>query len=210
MVWSRKTPPNLNTMGVRSEDKARDVVLNKNQEDSVALPAKQGKCRGQARKALLQVKKTPRTVLLRWCHALYAGVPPAKRRTNFRKRLPSRGKMRADFVQSPEATINVALLQPSSPLAVGPLPQLNAKHRQILFRQGPMEYRQLQHVSFRGDVGGVAIRGHDGKEEAWLKGDREEWLDHLLSLLLPLVEYVETKQSLQMKGTRAPPPQFVA
>lgn len=73
-----------------------------------------------------------------------------------------------------------------------------------------MEYSQLEHVTFRGDVGGVAIRGPLGKQEAWLKGDREEWLDHLLSLLLPLVEYVETKQSLQMKSSTRAPPQFVA
>lgn len=73
-----------------------------------------------------------------------------------------------------------------------------------------MEYSQLEHVSFRGDVDGVAIRGTAGTEEAWLKGDREEWLDHLLSLLLPLVEYVETKQSLQMKSSTRPPPRSVA
>lgn len=81
---------------------------------------------------------------------------------------------------------------------------------QILFRQGPMEYSQLQHVSFRGDVNGVAIRSAVGSEEAWLEGDREDWLDHLLSLLLPLVEYVETKQSLQMKSSKLAPPRSVA
>lgn len=73
-----------------------------------------------------------------------------------------------------------------------------------------MEYSQLQHVSFREDVNGVAIRSSVGKEEEWLKGNREDWLDHLLSLLLPLVEYVETKQSLQMKSSSVPPPRFVA
>ena len=80
---------------------------------------------------------------------------------------------------------------------------------QILFRQGPLANSQLKHVSFRGDANGVAIRGVLGEEEAWLKGDREEWLDHLLSLLLPLVEYVETKQSLQM-NLKQPPPKFVS
>lgn len=73
-----------------------------------------------------------------------------------------------------------------------------------------MEYTQLQHVSFRGDINGVAIRSTIGKEEAWLEGNREDWLDHLLSLLLPLVEYVETKQSLQMKSTTLGPPRSIA
>lgn len=68
---------------------------------------------------------------------------------------------------------------------------------------------QLKHVSFRDDANGVVIRGVIGEDEAWLKGDREEWLDHLLSLLLPLVEYVETKQSLQM-NLKQPPPKFVS
>ncbi|CBN78452.1 conserved unknown protein [Ectocarpus siliculosus] len=96
------------------------------------------------------------------------------------------------------------------PFAVMRGPEVEQERWEILFRQGPLEYSQLQRISFRGDVGGVALRGVAGEEEAWLKGDREEWLDHLLSVLLPLVEYVETKQSLQMKSTRAPPPKFVA
>lgn len=68
---------------------------------------------------------------------------------------------------------------------------------------------QLRHVTFRLDANGIAIQGTEGEEEAWLKGNREEWLDHLLSLLLPLVEYVETKQSLQM-NLHPPPQRFVS
>lgn len=58
-------------------------------------------------------------------------------------------------------------------------------------------------------MNGVTIRGVEGEEEAWLAGDREQWLDHVLSLLLPLVEYVEMKQTFQL-NIDAPPRRFVS
>lgn len=73
-----------------------------------------------------------------------------------------------------------------------------------MFRQGPLNSEQLEHVAFREDVGGIALRGVEGEQEAWLSGDREQWMDRVLALLLPLVEYVEAKQHQHMKGGAMP------
>ncbi|CAM9839130.1 unnamed protein product, partial [Choristocarpus tenellus] len=74
-------------------------------------------------------------------------------------------------------------------------PEVTQERWEILFRQGPLEYEELQQISFREDVGGIALRGKVGSEREWREGDREPWLDHLLTMLLPLVEFVELKQS---------------
>lgn len=75
---------------------------------------------------------------------------------------------------------------------------------QILFRQAPLRHDMLQYVSFREDAEGVALQAAEGGEEMWMLGDREQWLDHLLALLLPMVEYVEVKQSLHHKDNPLP------
>lgn len=75
---------------------------------------------------------------------------------------------------------------------------------QILFRQGPLTPSQLRYVYFRDDVEGVALRAASGMEDSWLDGSRESWLDHLLGVLLPLVEYVEMKQSMTYNMEPAP------
>lgn len=64
-------------------------------------------------------------------------------------------------------------------------------------------------MSFRDDANGVALRAAPGKEAFWLEGSREPWLDHLLTVLLPLVEYVEMKQSM-MYTTEPAPRRFIS
>lgn len=67
-----------------------------------------------------------------------------------------------------------------------------------------MKPAQIRHVFYREDAKGVALRAKEREEESWLEGSREPWLDHLLSLLLPLVEYVEMKQSMTYTMEPAP------